>query len=211
MAQYATYGLQLSQGIAGFMIGSIQAKLALTLQKYQNEMLAVQESMNANKITANEIATQDASVRLNWAIQMQSASDLGAAEVAAAAAGVRGASVDSTMRGLRRSAANAQGARKSQTQNEMRSHRSDRRDNALATVLATNIEVHQGPSILSAAIGVGLNLLNTYEDSKTATQKAGKSIVQTRPSTALGLAGAASDTLLEGEADFWKSNTALIG
>ncbi len=203
MATYATYGLQVVQGIAGFMIGSIQANLARKLQQYRNEILKVQEAMNAQKITINEISTQDASMRLSFALQMQSASDRGGAEVAAASAGVQGRNVDNVMRGLDRSRINAQFARQRTESDEMFSHWEDRRSNALATVMATDITVHQGPSILSAAVGVGMNLLDTYQNSQTPSQKAGPSMIKP-PSAALGLGATTSDTLLDDPSDYWK-------
>jgi hypothetical protein len=196
---YAEFGLQLSQGIANFMIGSIQADLAATLQKYRNEILKVQEAMNANRITINEIDTVDATVRLKFAIQLQAAEDQGTAEVLAAAAGVKGANVDSTMRGLRRSAAFAQTARKTQLTSEMRGHLEERRSNALATAMNTDITVHQKPSVMSAALGIGMGLLNTYQNNQTKTQQAGPSSIAP-PSAALGLRQ--NNTLLDTD-NYW--------
>ncbi len=204
MAAYATYGLQIAQGVAGFMIGSIEARLAATLQKYRNQILKVQEAMNAQRITLNEISTQDAAMRMSFALQMQSASDMGGAEVAAAAAGVKGANVNNVMRGLRRSEASAQFARKSRLQEELWSHWEDRRSNALATVMATEITVHTGPSIFSAAVGVATNLLETSQANQTITEKRGPSKVGPRPSTALGLGATTAGTLLDDPSDYWK-------
>ncbi len=201
-AQYANYGLQIGQGIAGFMIGSINAKLAATLQKYRNEIMKVQESMNANRITINEINTQDAATRLDFAIQAQAHSDQGAAAVGAAAAGVRGGSVDATMRGLRRSASFAQQKRTAQTSQEMRSHLEERRGNALATAMAMDIEVHQKPSIMSAALGIGIKLLDSYQDSKTTTEKRGPSVIKS-PSSALGTPTLRQNQNLLDPVDYW--------
>jgi len=203
-AQYADYGLQIAQGIAGFMIGSINAKLQAQLQQYRNEIMKVQESMNANRITINEINTRDAATRLDFAIQAQAHHDQGAASVAAATAGVRGGSVDSTMRGLRRSAAFAQQKRVEVVSQEMRSHLEERRSNALATAMSMDITVHQKPSILSAAVGVGMNLLDSYKDNQTPSQKAGPSSV-TSPSSSLGLGTPAlrqNSNLLDN--DYWR-------
>lgn len=199
---YLDYGLQTIQGFSNFMIAGIEADLAATLQRYRNQVLKIQESMNANRITANEINTQDAAQRLDFAIQAQAHQDQGFADVAAASAGVRGASVDATMRGLRRSAAFAQQRRRSAMKQEMVSHFEDRRSNAMATALSMDITVQQKPSILSAAIGVAANLLDTYQDNRTATQKAGPSSIKT-PSSALGLGAASSNTLIDPN-NYWK-------
>ena len=205
---YASYGLQIVQGIAGYLIGSIQANLAAKLQEYQNQIMKVMESMNANRVTMNEIASFDATVRLDWAIQQQSVSDMGANEVAAAAAGTRGRNVDSRESSFMRSAANAQGARKTRLSDEMRNHLAERRDNALRTISQMGIQTFPGPSILSAGIGVAANVLSTYQDSNPVVPK---SIVQT-PSGSLGLAGPTSGTLIDPDAgDFWQWNTGPNG
>lgn len=211
MTQMVNYGLQIAQGISGFMIGSINAKLAATLQKYQNQIIKVQEAMNAQRLTMNEINTQDASTRLNFAIQMQASSDQGSAEVAAAAAGVQGANVNSTMRGLRRSAAFAQAARKESTRQEMQSIAEQRRQNALSSIMAQDITVHQGPSILSAAVGVSMNLLDTYQNSQTQEELAGPSIVSS-PAASLGLGSSTANTLLDTDLNsYWKFHTGPNG
>ncbi len=211
---YMNYAINISQSIAGYMIGGIQANLQAGMQKYRNEMLKVQEAMNANRLTVNEINTMDANQRLKFAIQRQSHSDAGSAEVNAAAAGVRGGSVNATARGLTRSAAFAQQDRTEKKNQEMRSWLAARRDNALATATAKEIGVFEGPSILSAAAGLATNLLNTYQDNQTATQKAGPSSVKTSPSTALGL-GPPMDLLQQNknllQNDFWIWNTGPNG
>lgn len=206
---YADFGLQIAQGFANFMIGSINANLQAKLTKYRNEIIAVQASMNSNRVTMNEIAAQDATVRTNWAIQLVSASDRGSAEVNAAAAGSTGRNVENTMRGLRRSAAFAQTARKSKFSNEMAGFLSDRRSNEMSRVVATDISTYQGPSILSAFMGVGMSLLDTYQKANPARQT---SIVGNTPSGALGLGASTSGTLLGNDPDsYWKWNTGPNG
>ena len=194
------------------MIGSIEAKLQTGLQRYRNQMLKVQEQMNANRITINEINTMDASQRLKFAIQRQAHSDAGADEVNAAASGTRGRSVNATARGLARSAAFAQQSRTEKKNQEMRAWLSTRRDNALATARAKEIGVFKGPSILTAAAGLATNLLNTYQDNQTITQKRGPSAVSA--SSALGL-GPPLDLLQQDknllDNDFWIHNTGPNG
>ncbi len=211
MTTMINYGLQIAQGVAGFMIGSINAKLQATLQKYNNEILEVQRAMNANRITINEIDSVDASQRLKFAIQQQSVADQGTAEVMAAAAGVQGGSVDSTMRGLRRSAAFAQQGRAQQLSSDMRGHLEQRRGNNLSAIVAQDITVHKGPSILSAAAGIGMSLLDTYKDGQTDEQLAGPSSVKPLPSAQLGLGSSTADTLLADPSKYWKFHTGPNG
>ena len=208
-AQYANYGLTIAKGIAGYMIAGIDAKLAATLQKYRNEILRVQEAMNANRITINEINTRDAATRLDFAIQAQAHSDQGAASVGAATAGVQGGSVNATMRGLRRSAAFAQQARVRNVSQEMRSHLEERRGNALSTAMSMDITVQSKPSILTAALGVGVKLLDNYQDNQTVTEKRGPSAIKA-PSSALGTPTLRQNSNLLTD-DYWRLNTGPNG
>lgn len=160
---YASMGLDLAQGLTGFAQASIASKLASKLQKYRNAMLEVSAAMSRSVAGLNKIATRDAGVRLQFSLQVQAAEDQGAARVAAAAAGVQGGSVDRTMRGLRQSAANAQAARKARTSAENRGHDNDLRNINVGAITGRDITVRSKPSLLAASVGIGKNLIDTYD------------------------------------------------
>lgn len=170
---HAKMGLSFAQGVTGFFNSRIEASLSAKLQKYRNQMSELTGAMNARAITFNEIATRDAGIRAMFAISQASAQNKGAAEVAAAAAGVSGRNVDSTMRGLRRSALLAQAARKMTIRSEMRKHHMDRVNNRVATILNRDITVVQKPSVLMAGLGVAANVFNVWENDRTPSEKAG--------------------------------------
>jgi len=170
---HAQMGLSFVQGVTGFANQSIASRLSSKLQKYRNQMVELTGAMNERVINLNEVATRDAGVRAAFAIAAASKRDLGAAEVAAAARGTSGRSVDSTMRGLRRSALAAQAARKLTTSTEMRNHHNERVNNRVSTILGRDIQVHSKPSVLMAGMGVASNMFNTWNANRTPSEQAG--------------------------------------
>lgn len=159
---YAKYGLDIAQGIGNFIEEGIASKLAKQMKEYRNRMAAISASMSQNTIVLNEVASRDASSRLRTQIQIQAAEDQASASVSAAAAGVRGGSVDATMRGLRRSAANAQAARKNRLKSEQRAHAAESTNVTLAMIMGKDINVISKPSLLASAVGLGTTLLDTW-------------------------------------------------
>ncbi len=176
---YAQMGLDIGTSVTSFANQSIASSLQAKLQKYRNRMLEVSAAMNRRVITLNEIATRDASIRMSWELQKTGAQDQGSAEVSAAAAGVSGNNVDATMRGLRSSALGAQAARKSRFKQEMRSHFNERINNNVGAIMGKDIQVHSRPSLLSAAIGLGGTLMDTYDADQPDGEKLGDSFEKT--------------------------------
>lgn len=170
---YARMGLSIAEGATGFLNQGIAASLQASLQKYRNQMLQISAAMANNAVTHNEISTRDASTRLNFAIQQQAAADQGSAEVAAAAAGVQGGSVDATMRGLRRSAANAQAARQMRAKAEAQAHHQERKNNNISAIFGRDTTPIDRPSLLSSAVGLGTTLLDNYDDYQPEGDKLG--------------------------------------
>jgi len=170
---YAQMGLSVGQGITSFVNQGIATSLARNLQKYRNRMLEITAAMSRGTITRNEIATEDATRRLSWDLQKKAAQDQAAATVSAAAAGVQGGSVDATMRGLRQSALNAQAARKARYKGEMQQHAQERVNLNVGTIMGESIQVHERPSLLSAAVGLGSNLLDDYDRNQPVGDKLG--------------------------------------
>ncbi len=179
---YAQMGLDVGTGVTSFINQGIASSLAAKLQKYRNRMLEVSAAMNRRVITLNEVATRDASIRMSWELQRTAAQDQGSAEVSAAAAGVQGNNVDATMRGLRSSALGAQAARKSRFRAEMRAHHNERVNLNVGTIMGKDIQVQSRPSMLSAAIGLGATLMDTYDADQPDGDKLGDSFEKTTKS-----------------------------
>jgi hypothetical protein len=163
---YAQMGVSVVQGVAGFVQDRIATKLARSMQKYQQQMRDISAAMNRDTITMNEIATEDASRRLQFDLALRSAKDKGAAAVSAAAAGVSGRNVDSQMRGLRGSALRAQAARKERTAQEMRQHWQERKNNNVSNIMGRDITVHARPSVLAHMGGIGATLFDIHQSNQ---------------------------------------------
>lgn len=163
---YAQMGLGAVQAAAGFVQEGIASKLARSMQKYNNEMRELTAAMNNNVIMRNEIATQDASRRLQFDLSIRAAQDQGAAAVSAAAAGVSGRNVDKQMRHLRGSALRAQAARKQRTKAAMTEHNQERVNNNVSAIIGKDVTVHARPSILSHAAGLGATLFGIHQSNQ---------------------------------------------
>lgn len=170
---YASMGLTVGQGVTGFLNEGIASKLARSMQKYRNEMLQLTAAMNNDVITQNQIRTRDAAVALQFDIELRGAKDRGAAEVAAASAGVSGSNVDKTMRHLRGSALRAHAARKARTAQEMQGHAQERRNNNVSAILGQDIQVIARPSALAHLGGMATKLFDNYNDAQPEGDKIG--------------------------------------
>lgn len=169
----ASMGVDIAGAVGGFFEGRIASKLAGKLQKYRNEMLKITAMMSENVNMQNRIATRDANVRVMLSISAAAAEDRGRAEVSAAAAGVRGGSVDRTMRGLRRSAANAQAARKARAAGEMKSHANELKNIRVSAIMGRDITVQTKPSLLSSLNGLSATLADTFDRFQPEGEKLG--------------------------------------
>jgi len=160
---YAQMGIGVVEGVANYVNQRTASNLQRKLQKYRNQMLEVTAAMSRNAVTLNSIQTRDATIRLSFALQQQSSQDLATAEVHAAAAGVQGASVDATMRGLRASALGAQAARKANYRAEVRAAHQENVNINVSAILGRDTQVHSKPSLLSAGLGLGANMMDIYD------------------------------------------------
>jgi len=170
---HARMGLSLALGVTDHINQGTAAKLARSLQKYRNEMIKVTAAMNENVTLQNEVNTRDAAIRLQFDLEKRSQADQGTAAVAAAAAGVRGRSVDRTMRGLRRSALFANAARKERLRMEMASHANDRRNIRVGAIMGQDVTVHSKPSVMASMTKLGVNLLQDFDASQPEGDKIG--------------------------------------
>lgn len=164
---YGQMGLSAIQSVTDFAISKETAKLDRAVQAYTNTMSALSAANANNTTTLNEVQSLDASLRQGLDIQRAQITATGAAKAAAGAAGVAGGSVDSVMRGLRSSAARAQYARTTQTKMQMRAFGQERRNTAVNQAMNKDITVIPKPSATSAALGLGMNMLEIWDNHQT--------------------------------------------
>jgi hypothetical protein len=156
-------GTQTIGALSSFSISKTQHSMEVSARAHRETMSALSAGIQQNAITVAEINTQDSAVRLSSAIQSQSIKDRGAAAVSAAAAGVAGGSVEATMRGLRRSALNAQSARMRNLDSSLQASAQDRKNIELAQIMGKDISILPAPSSGAALLGLGASLLDTWD------------------------------------------------
>ena len=153
-------------GIADYAIGSVQADMQAAQQAHGNTMRQLSAAQQQNAVTLGEAQLQDKATRLGASLQLASIKDRGAAEVSAAAAGVAGGSVQQALLGLKRSAIQAQNARMRNLDSQLLASDQQRNNINLAAILGEDISVIQRPSIGSALLGIGVGVMETYDENQ---------------------------------------------
>jgi hypothetical protein len=153
----------ISSGISDYMIGGIQADMQEAQQAHNNAMRTLSSAQQQNSMTLQEAQLQDKAARLGESLQIASMKDRGSAEVNAAAAGVAGGSVQMALLGLKRSAIQAQDARMRNLNSEMQAAQEQRNNIKLAGIMGEDISIIQRPSIGTALLGIGVSVMDTYD------------------------------------------------
>jgi hypothetical protein len=164
-------GLSLASDVGGYFQAASSAKLQERMQQYRNTMSELSAARSMNAISINEARLQDTAIEQDQLIQRAGIADQGAAAVAAAAAGVKGNSVDMVMHDLRGSAGRATyAANRSVVQ--QRSEMSEQRTSvAIGAIMNRDVSVIQKPSIGMSLLGAGTNLLKIYDSHQPAGDK----------------------------------------
>ena len=163
---YAQMGLAAASTLGDFATTSIQAKMQEAQRAFQNHMSDLSAARSKNAITTNEVRTQDAAVRADVQIQKIALSDQANAEVAAAAAGTAGNSVDMVMSDLRASAGGASYANRRNANQQMIEMGAQRQSVAIAQVTNKNIQIIPKPSIGSLLLGGAASMIDIYDSNQ---------------------------------------------
>ena len=168
---YAQMGMQVISALNGIRQQKHEVRMEEISRKYRETMTAISASQQYNTMTDNEIAMRDAAVRTSVALNVQSLQDRGSAEVDAAAAGVKGGSVQATMRGLMRSRLQARQALRMKVAAQAKSASNDRRNLAFSVVMNKDISPLPRVSTSSALLGLGASIIDTYDSNQPEGQK----------------------------------------
>lgn len=168
---YAQMGLNAVSTGFDFLSSREKAKMQKIQQDYQNTMSALSAAQSLNSVTENEIGLRDAAIRAESTLQLQTMRDKADGEVAAAAAGVRGGSVKSVMRGMMRDSLQAKFALKQNHKNERRSALSQRRNILISKAFNKDISVIPRPSAASALLGLTKSTLDIWDSHQPEGQK----------------------------------------
>lgn len=144
-------------------VANIQADMQESARAFSNQMRSISAAQQINAVTQEQVNLGDASKRLAVTLQQSSLRDRGAAEVSAAAAGVTGGSVDQALLGLRRSAVQAQHARKRNLDSGVLASAKQKSNINLARVMGEDISIIQRPSTASAMLGLGASVIDIMD------------------------------------------------
>lgn len=161
-------GLSAINGIAGMFISAAERDIQKIMDNYNNTMAALAAAESNNALTRNEIAIGDQAKMVEAQDQSMAMQAKEQARVEAAAAGVEGNSVDSTLHGIDRGKAQKQAALAREQKTALVGINDQRR--SVAVNLAYGKAISVMPSTLpSQMLGLSANLLDIYKTYQPST------------------------------------------
>ena len=159
-------GMQAVGAYSDYSIAKTQSKMEQNTKSYRAEMAAISEALQYNDMSVAEAQLSDQARRATIALEKDEMRDKGAAEVAAAAAGVAGGSVDNTMRSLKRSSLNANAARTKNYESALANANNQRKSIEMQAIFNEDISPISIPSAGTALLGLSKGLIETYDDNQ---------------------------------------------
>jgi hypothetical protein len=159
--------MALASSAAGHAATSQQADASRKLQKWQNAMTRLSGAQSQNAVTDNLVLAMQQNADQALEIQKGELKAEGAARVAAAAAGVKGSSVDQTMLDISRNAASKQFARSESLRGIFMTTKAQRKSIAQQTANSIDRSPISGPNITAELLGLGskaIDLYKSYDD-----------------------------------------------
>jgi hypothetical protein len=154
--EWVSLGINLLQGFASYQADKAKAKAEQAYRAYKNAMARISDATTQNVITENQIATNQAYGDQAVGIKQQNILSTAQAEVSAAAAGVKGRSVNQVQLDINRSAALAERQRQNDMTNSNLSFAGQRQQSAQAAANAQDYSYIPTPKLgsylLSAAM-----------------------------------------------------------
>ena len=160
---YMQMGMSVLDTLSGISQANHEYEMTKMVQKHQHTMSALSTAMNLNTNTRNMVSLRDATVRAKQAVDVQSMQDAASTEAGAAAAGVRGGSVAGAMRGIMRSNLAAKHTVRRNALGQQGAMQQERKNIVLSGVMNRDISVIPKPSVASALLGLGANLIDIYD------------------------------------------------
>lgn len=128
-------------------------KAQKALQDYNNKMTRIADAMNQNAITTNTTLAIQQSARTAVNLRREELTRMGASTVAAAAAGVRGRSVNNTLLNIQRGAGLKEKARQTDLEQQFLQFTQQRRGSALSAVQNQDLSYISKPSFATYMLG----------------------------------------------------------
>lgn len=140
-------GAQLLGAFGNYSADTAQAKAAIQMQEYRNKMTHIANAINQNAITQNTTLAIQQSARQAVHMRRDELSTLGSTAVAAAAAGVRGRSVNATLLDVQRNAGLLEKQRTDDLEEYFLQARQQRLGSALSAVQNQDLSYIPQPSL----------------------------------------------------------------
>jgi hypothetical protein len=160
--QMNTSAIGIGRTIGGYISSWKEAKEAKRWQKYNNKMVRLQDAINQNVLTTNENIRREATIEKRFGIRISEYQTLGSATVAAAAAGVKGRSVNSVLFDIQRNAARADAQAVQAFEYDKIQIDEQRRQSAMSAQLSLDLRDIQGPSPINLALGLASNVSDLW-------------------------------------------------
>ena len=170
MAQMGLAGLG---AVTDYMAASDEAKIQRRMQQYRNTLNRLSAERQISAINTNEDRARSSYAQNESVIQRTSIADKGRATVAAAAAGVKGNSVDMQLRDLQGSADKASFFARRQFHQQMADSGEQKKSVAIGAVANQDLQVLPKPSVGAMLLGAGTNLLSVYQSHQPELQQRG--------------------------------------
>lgn len=154
------------KAIGSFIAQSRQAKSDKAWQKYNNTMTNLQNAVNQNNININQNMAIERQVRESYNLRVAKYQTESTAEVAAAAVGAEGNSVDMVMRDISTNEARAQSQLKTDTNYQMVGFDNQRQSSQMQTAMQTDYTQIPTPNLAQSLLDWGSKNATGYWNSK---------------------------------------------
>lgn len=151
---------------ADYSTSKIQHEMNVAAREHKKVMTAISNAQQQNSLTHAEVQTRDAGIRAAQSLQLTALKTKSDAEVSAAAAGVSGNSVEGTLQNMKRSALNANAARKATLKSKFEAIGQERKNVKMAAIYSRDIRAIIPPSPTSALLGLSASLLQTWDENQ---------------------------------------------
>lgn len=163
-AQHAMLAVSGAKGLLGFMDQRRQAEADRKWQKYNNTMVAIQDAGNQNTITINENLARAKAGQQAAAIRKSAYQTKASAEVAAAAAGTTGRSVDIAIYDIERNEALALEAVGRDLETQYLQFDNQRQGSAMQAKMSKDFRGFPMPNPATAMLGFATDAYNIYTE-----------------------------------------------
>ncbi len=160
---YMQMGMSALGAVSNYSAASHESKMQKISRDYQKAVSDISFRMQSNAITENDIEQRDAVTRASAALQITSLQDKASAEAGAAAAGVRGGSIDTTLRGIMRSGLQAKHAMRKKIEAISKATARERSNLRFSKVAGTDVSPIGKPSVASSLLGLGASMLDIWD------------------------------------------------